>query len=149
MVANIRFALPEDIDFIFECIHQLGKFEGVEDTINVTKNTLFKWLFEQNICQVLVGEVGNERIGIALYYYNYSVYVGTRGMYLENLYLVPEYRRQGIGTQIMNYLCEIAKQNACGVLTVSCLTYNAPANAFYASYKMQFKEAVNTYEIVF
>ena len=146
MVVNIRFALPEDIDFVFECIHQLAMYEGCEDTINVTKETLFEWMFEKEICHVLVCEMARKRIGIALFYYNYSVYAGAKGVYLENLYLIPGYRGQGIGTQIMDYLCEVAKQKSCRVLTVSCLTNNILAEAFYTSYRMDFKEAVNTYE---
>lgn len=130
---DFRFAKHEDTKLILSFIKELAIYENMLDDVVADEETLNKWLFEKKKAEVIIGEVDNEPIGFALFFHNFSTFLGKSGIYLEDLYIREEYRKKGYGKGFLKKLAGIAKERDCGRLEWSCLDWNKQSIDFYLS----------------
>ena len=132
MTFLIRPAVESDTDQIYRMIRELAEFEKLSDQVVSTEASIRTCLFGENsVAEALVVERQEALIGFAIYFYNFSTFVGRRGLYLEDVYIKPEFRRQGIGKAILVELAQIAQKNHCGRFEWTVLDWNTNAIAFY------------------
>lgn len=130
---SFRYAEEKDISLILYFIRELAAYERMADQVVATEELLMEWLFEKNIARVLFAAEGEEEVGFALYFHNFSTFLGRAGIYLEDLYVKPEKRGRGYGKAILKKLAETAVERGCGRLEWSCLNWNRPSIDFYLS----------------
>lgn len=130
---NIRKAERGDVGEIFRLIKLLAEYEKMSELVVGDESELEALLFESGVGHCLVAEDDGKAVGIALYFYNLSTFKCRKGIYLEDLFVLPESRGEGIGTALLKELCKIAKVENCGRFEWSCLDWNEPSLKFYAS----------------
>lgn len=130
---SIRFAREEDVDTILRMIRALADYEHLLDQVVATPALLREWLFEKRAAQVLLVEEGDEAVGFALFFHNFSTFLGRAGIYLEDLYVVPQCRGRGYGKALLRRLAQLALEEGCGRLEWWCLDWNQPSIDFYRS----------------
>ena len=130
---SFRVAQEKDIPLILHFIKELAKYEKLENEVVATEKILREWLFEKNIAEVIFATEGEEAVGFALYFHNFSTFLGRGGIYLEDLYVKEEYRGKGYGKGLLRYLAKIAVEQGCGRLEWSCLDWNISSIDFYLS----------------
>lgn len=128
---EFRFARRNDVPQILTFIRELADYEGMLDQVVATEELLTKWLFEKEKAEVLLGSCGGKTVGFALFFHNFSTFLGRAGIYLEDLYVCPEYRGHGFGKAFLNQLAGIAVERGCGRLEWWCLDWNKPSIDFY------------------
>lgn len=131
-----RKAIPGDEETILRFIEALAQYENLSHEVVATPELLHQWLFEKNKAQVLFALDGEKEVGFALYFYNFSTFLGRAGIYLEDLFVLPEYRGKGYGKGLLKQLAAIAVEEGCGRLEWACLDWNIPSIDFYTK-KMQ------------
>lgn len=130
----IRFAEPSDSTVLFALIQGLAEYEKLSAAVTGNAEALKEHLFgEQQYIQAILAEVSGQAVGFALFFYNYSTFLTKPGIYLEDIFVLPEYRRQGIGKALLTRLAKIAVERNCGRLEWSVLDWNLPAQEFYRS----------------
>ena len=130
---EFRFARRGDVPQILTFIRELADYEGMLDQVVATEELLTKWLFEKEKAEVLLGSCGGKTVGFALFFHNFSTFLGRAGIYLEDLFVKPKYRGNGYGKAILKRLAQIAVERGCGRLEWSCLDWNQPSIDFYLS----------------
>ena len=130
---SFRMAQREDVPKILFFIKELARYEKLENEVVATEEILEQWLFEKEKAEVLFPCVNGEEIGFALFFHNFSTFLGRSGIYLEDLYLKPEYRKKGYGKATLKKLARIAVERGCGRLEWICLDWNRPSIDFYLS----------------
>ena len=130
---RIRSATPADIALILRLIRALAIYEKMEDQVVATEELLNEWIFEKQIAKVLIAEVDGIPVGFALWFHNFSTFLGRGGIWLEDLFVEPEYRGKGIGKQLLAHLAAYAVEHGCGRLEWCCLDWNEPSIRFYRS----------------
>jgi GNAT superfamily N-acetyltransferase len=131
---TVREATAQDVPVILSFIRDLAEYEKLLHEMQASEEQLAKTLFcEKPVAKVLLAEVQNAPAGFALYFYNYSTFLGKPGIYLEDLFVKPEYRGQGIGKDLLTRLAQTAVQEDCGRLEWRVLDWNEPSIAFYKS----------------
>ena len=128
-----RKALKEDVVTILGFINKLAEYEKLENEVVATEELLAEWIFNKGKANVLIAEEDGVSVGFALYFYNFSTFLGRAGIYLEDLFVLPEYRGRGYGKGLITKLAEIALEEGCGRLEWSCLDWNTPSINFYKS----------------
>lgn len=134
---SIRSARKEDCETIVSLIRALARYEHLEDQCIITPQLLCDSLFcESPVCHSVLGVINDELakekpVAFALYFYNYSTFLGKKGLYLEDVFVLPEYRGRGYGKQLLRHLARIAKENDCGRFEWAVLDWNQPAINFY------------------
>jgi GNAT superfamily N-acetyltransferase len=129
---QIRFAQIQDIKTIFSLIEALAVYENLSDSVTGNAQQLTEDVFGDDPCiEIIVAEVDQLVVGFALFFTNYSTFLTRRGIYLEDLFIQAEYRRQGIGKQLLIYLAKLAVSRQAGRLEWSVLDWNESAIAFY------------------
>ena len=129
---SIRPATVDDVPLIRALIGELAEYERLGDAAVATDADLRAQLFgERPAAEVLIGEVDGEPAGFALFFHNFSTFLGKRGLYLEDLFVRPAARGAGLGKHLMAALARIAVQRDCGRFEWSVLDWNAPAIGFY------------------
>ncbi len=130
--AVIRSAIPADVPAIFELILELARYERLEAAVTGSPAALEKHLFGDRPCvEALVAIVDAKLVGFALFFTNYSTFLTQPGIYLEDLFVCPEHRRQGIGASLLRQLASLAQARGAGRLEWSVLDWNQSAIAFY------------------
>lgn len=130
---TFRHAEEKDCGLILYFIKELASYEKMSDEVVATEELLREWIFEKGKAEVLfVCEDGRE-VGFALYFHNFSTFLGRAGIYLEDLFVMPEYRGKGYGKLLLKKLAQIAVEQGCGRLEWSCLNWNQPSIDFYLS----------------
>ena len=130
---TIRFATENDCAMILHFIRDLAEYEKMADQVVASEELLREWIFEKQKAEVLfVCEEGKE-LGFALFFHNFSTFLGRAGIYLEDLFVLPEYRGKGYGKALLKKLAQIAVERGCGRLEWSCLDWNSPSIDFYRS----------------
>ncbi|HKH76542.1 MAG TPA: GNAT family N-acetyltransferase [Rubrobacteraceae bacterium] len=130
----IRAALEEDAPLILQLIKELAEYEKLSHEVVATEDSLRRALFGQRrFAEALIGEVEGEPAGFALFFHNFSTFLGRPGIYLEDLYVRPEFRGSGLGRALLAYLARLALERGCGRLEWSVLDWNEPAIGFYKS----------------
>ena len=130
---QIRKATPEDTQTIFDLIYKLAVYEKLENDVITTVEELRTNIFEKKFAEVLIAEEDEKPVGFALYFHNFSTFVGKPGIYLEDLFVEPETRGKGYGKALLVELARIAKERNCGRLEWSVLNWNTPSIEFYKS----------------
>ncbi len=130
---RFRFATEKDCRLILKFIRSLAKYEKMEDEVVATEALLRKWLFEKKKAEVLFVMDGEKEVGFALFFHNFSTFLGRAGIYLEDLYVRPAYRGKGYGKALLKELAHIAVTRGCGRLEWACLDWNQPSIDFYKS----------------
>ena len=130
---TIRFATEADTPRILQFIRQLADYEHLLDQVTATEDLLADQLFRQKRAEVLLAQEQGQEVGFALFFHNFSTFLGRSGLYLEDLYVLPEYRGKGVGTALLRFLAALAKERGCGRLEWSCLDWNEPSITFYRS----------------
>ena len=127
----IRRATRDDVPVILEFIGELAEYEHMSDQVVATPELLEEWIFERGRAEVLLAELAGKIVGFALFFHNFSTFLGRAGIYLEDLFVRPEARGQGTGKALLRGLARIALERGCGRLEWACLDWNAPSIAFY------------------
>lgn len=134
-MSNISFrpALPEDCPLILSFIKALAEYEKLSDQVVATEELLKEWIFEKGKAEVIFPVVEGEEVGFALFFHNFSTFLGRAGIYLEDLFIKPEHRGKGYGKATLQELGRIALERGCGRLEWACLDWNRPSIDFYLS----------------
>ena len=130
---QIRPAKPNETGLVLEFIKKLAEYEKCSDEVIADEQTLFQSLFVEKAAEVVFAEEDGIVIGFALFFHNFSTFVGRKGLYLEDLFIIPEKRGLGYGKAILKYLANIAVERNCGRMEWICLDWNTPSLAFYRS----------------
>lgn len=130
---QIRKASASDSTIIFDFITKIATYEKLESEVVTSVKELQKNIFEKEYAHVLIAEEKEIPIGFALYFFNFSTFVGKPGLYLEDLFVEPEYRGKGYGKKLFLELTKIAKSKNCGRMEWSVLNWNQSAIDFYES----------------
>jgi len=128
-----RFAKREDTAIILKFIKELAEYEKMADLVVATEEELGKWIFEKQKAEVIFAMCDGKEVGFALFFHNFSTFLGRAGIYLEDLFVLPEYRGRGFGKGLIKTLAEIALERGCGRLEWWCLDWNKPSIDFYLS----------------
>ena len=130
---QIRPAKPNEAGLILEFIKKLADYEKCSDEVVADEATIYNSIFVEKAAEVVFAEEDGVVIGFALFFHNFSTFVGRKGLYLEDLFIIPEKRGLGYGKAILKYLAKIAVERNCGRMEWICLDWNAPSLAFYRS----------------
>lgn len=147
MAFTIRFAGEQDIPQILNFIRGLAEYEHMLDQVVATPELLREWLIEKRTAEVLIGEEDGRSIGFALFFHNFSTFLGRAGIYLEDLFVLPEMRGKGYGRALLTRLAEITLERDCGRLEWACLDWNRPSIDFYRSLGAEPMEGWTTYRV--
>ena len=130
---TFRFAEIGDERKILFFINELAEYEHMKDQVVATEALLREWIFEKKKAEVLFAVKGEEEIGFALFFHNFSTFLGRAGIYLEDLFVLKEFRKRGVGKALIKELARIANERGCGRLEWWCLDWNKPSIDFYLS----------------
>ena len=130
---TIRPAERGDIALILHFIRKLAEYEKLSDQVVATEELLEDWLFDKQKAEVLFACVDGREAGFALFFHNFSTFLGRAGIYLEDLYVDEAWRGRGCGKALLRELARIALERRCGRLEWSCLDWNTPSIGFYRS----------------
>jgi GNAT superfamily N-acetyltransferase len=129
---RIEPAVRADVPLILGFIRELADYERMLDKVEATEELLFEQLFgDRPGAEVVIARWDGEPVGFALFFHNFSTFQGRRGLYLEDLFVRPAYRGQGVGRALLEYLARAAVSRGCGRLEWSVLDWNEPAIGFY------------------
>jgi GNAT superfamily N-acetyltransferase len=132
MTVNIRPAQPTDVPVVAELIWQLARFEKLEDEVVLTEGLLRVGLFgPRPYAEAALAEEGGEPIGFALFFHTFSTFLARPGLYLEDLFVLPEHRGRGVGRSLLSHLARLALERGCGRLEWAVLNWNKDAIRFY------------------
>jgi len=130
---NYRFATESDVGLILQFIRELADYEKMLPQVVATGELLREWIFEKQKAEVIFAMADGKEVGFALFFHNFSTFLGRAGIYLEDLYVKPEYRGRGYGKGLLKQLAKIALDRDCGRLEWWCLNWNQPSIDFYLS----------------
>ena len=130
---TIRPARPDEAGVILNLINQLAVYEKCENDVVADEATIYRSLFVERSAECLLGEEDGVVVGFALFFHNFSTFVGRKGLYLEDLFIVPERRGRGYGKAFLKHLARIAVDRGCGRMEWICLDWNESALSIYRS----------------
>ena len=144
---NFRFAKREDTDLILYFIKELALYEKMLDEVVADEKTLEEWIFDKQKAEVIFVRENEKEVGFALFFHNFSTFLGRAGIYLEDLFVLPEFRGRGYGKALLKKLASIAVERGCGRLEWWCLDWNKPSIDFYLSLGAEPMSDWTTYRI--
>ena len=130
---KFRYATEKDVPIILDFIKQLAEYEHMADEVVATEELLREWIFDRKKAEVIFALEDGMEVGFALFFHNFSTFLGRAGIYLEDLFVLPEYRGKGYGKALLTELARIAVDRGCGRLEWWCLDWNEPSIEFYKS----------------
>ena len=130
---SIRFATADDAEKILFFIKSLAEYEKMSDEVVATEALLREWIFEKKKAEVIFAVEDGKEVGFALFFHNFSTFLGRAGIYLEDLFVLPDYRGKGYGKALLRELSRITVERGCGRLEWCCLDWNQPSIDFYLS----------------
>lgn len=130
---DFRYAERKDVKLILQFIKELADYEKMLDEVVADENTLEEWIFDKQKAEVIFVLENGIEAGFALYFHNFSTFLGRAGIYLEDLYVRPQHRGKGYGKGLLKKLAQIAIERGCGRLEWWCLDWNKPSIDFYLS----------------
>jgi GNAT superfamily N-acetyltransferase len=133
MSLRFRNAERKDTALLLRFIKELAEYEKMLDEVVADESTLEEWIFDKQKAEVIFALEGDKEIGYALFFHNFSTFLGRAGIYLEDIYVKPEYRGRGYGKAILKKIASIAVERGCGRLEWCCLDWNKPSIDFYLS----------------
>lgn len=144
---NFRYAERKDVGLILQFIRELADYEHMLDEVVATPELLEEWIFDKKKAEVIFLLEDEKEAGFALFFHNFSTFLGRSGIYLEDLYVKPEYRGKGYGKALLTQLAKIAVERKCGRLEWWCLDWNKPSIDFYLSMGAEPMEDWTVYRI--
>jgi GNAT superfamily N-acetyltransferase len=148
MTVLIRPAEPADIPVIAELIRGLARFEKLEDQVALTEELLAAGLFGAHpYAESVLAEVEGQPVGFALFFHNFSTFLARPGLYLEDLFVLPEHRGLGIGRTLLAHLARLAVERGCGRLEWAVLDWNQEAISFYERLGARANSEWTTYRV--
>ncbi len=130
---KLRFAEEDDVPLILEFIKELAEYENLLDQVVATEAGIRDSIFNRKAAEVVIAQLHGEDIGFALFFHNYSTFLGKPGLYLEDLYIRPQMRGRGIGKILLSFLAKLAIERDCGRFEWWCLDWNESSINFYKS----------------
>ena len=131
MEFRIASATERDLPLIFQLIKDLAEYEKLSHAVVATEDVLRDSLFRKRAAEVVIGYAGDEPAGFAIYFQTFSTFLGVPGMYLEDLFVIPRFRRYGLGRMLLMHLANVAVDRGYGRIDWNVLDWNAPAISFY------------------
>ena len=128
-----RYAEEADAALILEFIKELAEYEKMSADVVATEELLKEWIFVKKKAEVIFALEDGKEVGFALFFHNFSTFLGRAGIYLEDLFVKKEYRGKGYGKALLKNLAQITVERGCGRLDWSCLDWNRPSIDFYRS----------------
>ena len=144
---TFRFAGRGDCALILRFIRELAKYEHMEKDVVATDELIAQWLFDKRAAEALFAVVDDLEVGFALFFSSFSTFLGRAGMYLEDIYVLPEYRGRGIGATMFRKLAKISVERGYGRFEWACLDWNTPSIEFYNSLGAQPVNGWTTYRL--
>lgn len=144
---TFRFAEEKDVSLILDFIRKLAIYEKMQDDVVATEELLKEWIFDKKKAEVIFALYDNKEVGFALFFHNFSTFLGKAGVYLEDLFVLEEYRNRGIGKAVLKQLAKITVERGCGRLEWSCLDWNKPSIDFYLSLNAVCMEEWSVYRL--
>jgi len=144
---DFRYAERKDTGLILQFIRELAEYEHMLDEVVATPELLEEWIFDKEKAEVIFLMEEEKEAGFALFFHNFSTFLGRSGIYLEDLYVRPEYRGKGYGKALLTQLAKIAAERKCGRLEWWCLDWNKPSIDFYLSMGAEPMEDWTVYRI--
>lgn len=136
----IKKAQKSDLGLILDFIQKLAEYEKLSHEVTATTEDLENSLFsESSNAEAVIGYFDNQPVSIAIFFHNYSTFLGKKGLYLEDLFVLPEHRSMGFGKKMLKYLAKLAIERDCGRFEWSVLDWNEPAIQFYKSIGAELK----------
>jgi len=145
--ASFRYAEEKDTALILCFIKELAEYEKMLGEVVATEELLREWIFEKQKAEVIFALEDGKEIGFALFFHNFSTFLGRAGIYLEDLYVLEEYRGKGYGKGLLKELARIAVERGCGRLEWWCLDWNRPSIDFYKSLGAEPMDEWTTYRV--
>ena len=134
MKTQFTQATKEDVSIILQFIKELAEYEKLSHEVVATEAILEESLFgERKVAEVIFAEIDNQKVGFCLFFHNFSTFLGKSGIYIEDIYVKPEFRGQGIGKQFFAHFAKLAKERNCGRIEWWCLDWNEKSINFYKS----------------
>lgn len=133
LIMDFRFAERKDTAKILRFIKALAEYEKMSDDVVATEELLEEWIFDKQKAEVIFALEDGKEVGFALFFHNFSTFLGRAGIYLEDLFVIPEHRGKGYGKALLKKLAQIAVERGCGRLEWWCLDWNKPSIDFYLS----------------
>ena len=133
MAYTIRGAYEHEVGDILDFINKLAAYENLQSEVVATEEMLHEWIFARGNAEVIFVIEDDKKVGFALYFHNFSTFLGRSGLYLEDLFVLPEYRGKGYGKAMIETLARTAVERGYGRMEWSCLDWNEPSIAFYKS----------------
>jgi len=134
MTLRLRFGGPDDTPVILELVGELAVYEKLADQVSATEASLKRTLFgERKVAEVVLAYEGESCAGFALFFHNFSTFLGKPGLYLEDIFIRPAFRGRGYGKALMVFLARLAVERGCGRFEWSVLDWNTPSLDFYRS----------------
>ena len=130
---KFRFAKKDDTALILHLIKELASYENMLDEVISDEDTLKEWIFDKQKAEVIFVLEDEKEVGFALFFHNFSTFLGRAGIYLEDLFVLTEFRGRGYGKALLKKLASIALDRDCGRLEWWCLDWNKPSIDFYLS----------------
>ena len=144
---NFRFATEKDTALILDFIKALAEYEKMSDQVVANEDMLREWIFEKKKAEVLFALEDGKEVGFALFFHNFSTFLGRAGIYLEDLFVMPEYRGHGHGKGLIRELARITVERGCGRLEWCCLDWNQPSIDFYRALGAESMDEWTTYRL--
>ena len=144
---EIRFATECDTGLILEFIKGIAEYEKMSDDVVADENLLREWIFEKKLAEVIFAVEDGKEVGFALFFQNFSTFLGRAGIYLEDIFVKPEYRGRGHGKALIREIAKIAVKRGCGRLEWCCLDWNKPSIDFYLSLGAKPMDEWTTYRL--
>ena len=129
----IRRAERQDVPLLLDFIRGIARYAKMEDKVIASPEVLEQELFDEHRAEAVFALVDDREVGFALYFYNFSTFIGHSGLYLEDLFVWPEYRGKGYGKALLLHLVKTAREHQCGRMEWMSLDWNKPSNDFYLS----------------
>lgn len=142
-----RYATKKDAALVLQFIKDIAEYEKMSDQVVNSEELLLDWVFYQKRAEVIFVLEDGKEVGFALFFHNYSTFVGRSGLYLEDLFVKPEYRGKGYGKALITKLAEIAVERNCGRMEWTCLDWNKPSINFYLSLGAKPMDEWTTYRL--
>lgn len=144
---EFRLATEQDAALILDFIKGLAAYEKMSEQVVATEDLLREWIFEKQKAEVLFAMENGKEVGFALFFHNFSTFLGRAGIYLEDLFVLPEYRGRGHGKALIRELARMTVERGCGRLEWCCLDWNRPSIDFYLSLGAQPMDEWTTYRL--
>ena len=144
---NFRFATEKDTALILDFIKALAEYEKMSDQVVANEDMLREWIFEKKKAEVLFALEDGKEVGFALFFHNFSTFLGRAGIYLEDLFVMPEYRGHGHGKGLIRELARITVERGCGRLEWCCLDWTQPSIDFYRALGAESMDEWTTYRL--